>query len=369
MIARAWWYRTETSTSSNVIWCRTSIWMPFRVLIAASACSAVVYRTILNLEGNKKGKKKKKKNLSCHYFTIQRTQRLCLGHYPKAYRFYYDQQGHCFPTFGGGIWLARATRARWRWATRSVESVYQCPGLGCLTWSLGCMSRNKYRLRLMFASKPTNLIAPPREGWCHVTGTCPLSVSVRINSCVGIDIAILFSNKVSRVSIIIKVVRIRRWSEFFAIMIHSIRLDSIWFDIVQFFWYICRIAPFVPILIWRRSACRAWVGFEECVARQIRFFIPAAPGCSPRPRQRESVVQVEDQGEEGRLGGDYRQVLDDCGGLEVGGCWFVWRGLASALGIPGGDYNSDRVPFMRVYFKTFLRTRRDQWACKMVLQI
>lgn len=27
----------------------------------------------------------------------------------------------------------------------------------------------------------------------------------------------------------------------------------------------------MPILIWRRSACRAWVGFEECVARQIRF--------------------------------------------------------------------------------------------------
>ena len=132
MIIRAWWYRTEISTFSSVIWWWTSIWMPFKFLMAVSACLAVAYRTILNLLGYKQ--KKKKKKHTCPYFTIQLTQKLCLAQDLKACKFYHGQQAHCFPTFGEEIWLAKATRAQWLWATRWVEPEHWCPGPGGLTW-------------------------------------------------------------------------------------------------------------------------------------------------------------------------------------------------------------------------------------------
>ena len=82
--------------------------MPFKFLMAVSACLAVAYRTILNLLGykqkkKKKKKKKKEKKHTCPYFTIQLTQKLCLAQDLKACKFYHGQQAHCFPTFGEEI--------------------------------------------------------------------------------------------------------------------------------------------------------------------------------------------------------------------------------------------------------------------------
>ena len=99
MIICAWWYRIEISTFSSVIWWWTSIWMPFKFLMAVSACLAVAYRTILNLLGYKQKKKEKRKkaHLPLFHYTTYPKVVPCSG--SKGMQILSWPTGPLFPNF------------------------------------------------------------------------------------------------------------------------------------------------------------------------------------------------------------------------------------------------------------------------------